>query len=94
MAGSVRAGIDMTEAEAAEFIGQQRSAAAVTVEPGGFPDLVAMWYPIIDGQVWADQGQVAGPGSAASGSAYAPTSRECVPGTTGTLGTPKAGPGG
>jgi hypothetical protein len=57
MAGSVRAGIALTEAEAAEFIGQRRSAAVAAVEPGGFPHLVAMWYPIIYGQVWeADPG--------------------------------------
>jgi PPOX class probable F420-dependent enzyme len=47
-----RASITMTDAEIAEFLVQQRTATMGTVGPDTTPHLVAMWYGVIDGQVW------------------------------------------
>jgi PPOX class probable F420-dependent enzyme len=42
----------MTEDEVADFIAASRSATMATVGPTGTPHLVAMWFGVIDGQVW------------------------------------------
>jgi PPOX class probable F420-dependent enzyme len=47
-----RAEITMTEAEVATFLEQQRTATFATIGPSGTPHLVAMWYAVIDGQLW------------------------------------------
>lgn len=47
-----RAEIAMTTAEVGRFIEEQRSATLATVGPGGVPHLVAMWYAVIDGEIW------------------------------------------
>jgi PPOX class probable F420-dependent enzyme len=52
MSTNQRAQIKMTDAECALFIEQQRTAKIATLGPTGFPHLVAMWYGIIDGQIW------------------------------------------
>ena len=52
MSTNQRAQIKMTDAERAVFIGQQRTATMATLGPAGLPHLVAMWYGIIDGQIW------------------------------------------
>jgi len=44
----------MSDEEIATFIEQQRSATIATVGPSGLPHLVAMWYAVIDGQVWIE----------------------------------------
>jgi PPOX class probable F420-dependent enzyme len=44
----------MSDEEVATFIEQQRSATIATVGPSGLPHLVAMWYAVIDGQVWIE----------------------------------------
>jgi PPOX class probable F420-dependent enzyme len=49
-----RAAITMSDEEVATFIEQQRSATMATVGPSGLPHLVAMWYAVIDGQVWIE----------------------------------------
>jgi PPOX class probable F420-dependent enzyme len=49
-----RAGIKLNEAEIATFVEQQRTATIATVGPSGFPHLVAMWYAVIDGQMWIE----------------------------------------
>jgi PPOX class probable F420-dependent enzyme len=49
---NLRAQITMTDAECAVFIEQQRTATIATTGPAGFPHLVAMWYAVIDGQIW------------------------------------------
>ncbi|HEY0581963.1 MAG TPA: PPOX class F420-dependent oxidoreductase [Chloroflexota bacterium] len=54
MSTNQRAQITMTEAELAEFIEQQRTATIATLGPTGFPHLVAMWYGVIDGQIWIE----------------------------------------
>ena len=42
----------MTDDEVAAFIEEQRSATMATVGPTGVPHLVAMWYGVVDGQIW------------------------------------------
>jgi PPOX class probable F420-dependent enzyme len=54
MGTNQRAQITMTDAESAEFIEQQRTATVATMGPAGFPHLVAMWYAVIDGQIWIE----------------------------------------
>lgn len=52
MGTNQRAQIEMTDDEVAAFIEQQRTATMATVGPTGVPHLVAMWYAVIDGQIW------------------------------------------
>lgn len=47
-----RSQITMTDDEVATFLVQQRTATMATLGPTGAPHLVAMWYAVIDGQVW------------------------------------------
>ncbi len=54
MGTNQRAQIKMTDAERAAFIEQQRTATVATMGPAGFPHLVAMWYAVIDGQIWLE----------------------------------------
>ena len=54
MGENQRAAIRMSDEEVATFIEQQRSATIATVGPSGLPHLVAMWYAVIDGQVWIE----------------------------------------
>ena len=42
----------MTDDEIAEFIDHSRTATLATVSPGGRPHLVAMWYAMLDGEIW------------------------------------------
>lgn len=52
MGTNQRAQITMTDEEIAAFIEQQRTATMATVGADGQPHLVAMWYAVIDGQLW------------------------------------------
>jgi PPOX class probable F420-dependent enzyme len=52
MGTNQRAQITMTEQEVTAFIEQQRAATLATIGPTGTPHLVAMWYAVIDGQLW------------------------------------------
>ncbi|HKS44456.1 MAG TPA: PPOX class F420-dependent oxidoreductase [Amycolatopsis sp.] len=47
-----RARIRMTGAEIAESVERGRTATMATIGPDGLPHLVAMWYAVIDGQLW------------------------------------------
>jgi PPOX class probable F420-dependent enzyme len=47
-----RAQIKMTEAEIAEFVARSRTATLATNGPQGTPHLVAMWYAVLDGEIW------------------------------------------
>jgi PPOX class probable F420-dependent enzyme len=47
-----RAQIRMTDEEIAAFVDRSRTATMATVGPDGTPHLVAMWYAVIDGQIW------------------------------------------
>lgn len=46
--------IAMGESEIEQFILQSRTATVATIGPGGFPHLVAMWYGIVDGEIWIE----------------------------------------
>src|SRR5881397_460302 len=47
-----RAQITMTDDEIAAFIDQRRTATVATIGPTGTPHVVAMWFAVIDGQIW------------------------------------------
>jgi PPOX class probable F420-dependent enzyme len=47
-----RAKIVLTDDEIAEFIERSRTATMATVLPDGRPHLVAMWYAVVDGEIW------------------------------------------
>ena len=42
----------MTDDEITEFIERSRTATMATVLPNGRPHLVAMWYAVLDGELW------------------------------------------
>lgn len=42
----------MTDAEIADFIEHSRTATMATIGPSGLPHLIAMWYAVLDGQIW------------------------------------------
>ena len=47
-----RAQITMTDDEIAAFLQQRRTATMATLGPTGMPHLVAMWFAVLDGQIW------------------------------------------
>lgn len=47
-----RAQITMTADEIAGFVERSRTATLATLGPNGTPHLVAMWYAVLDGEVW------------------------------------------
>ncbi|WP_109528057.1 MULTISPECIES: pyridoxamine 5'-phosphate oxidase family protein [Nocardia] len=47
-----RAQIVMSDTEIAEFLERSRVATMATIGPTGAPHLIAMWYALIDGEVW------------------------------------------
>ncbi|MFF0530217.1 pyridoxamine 5'-phosphate oxidase family protein [Nocardia amikacinitolerans] len=47
-----RAQIVMTDAEIVEFLERSRIATLATLGPQGRPHLTAMWYALIDGEIW------------------------------------------
>ena len=52
MGTNQRAQITMSDEEVAAFVERSRTATMATVGPTGMPHLVAMWYGVIDGQIW------------------------------------------
>ena len=52
MGQNQRTQIQMTDEEVAAFIESSRTATMATVGPNGMPHLVAMWFGVIDGQIW------------------------------------------
>lgn len=47
-----RATIAMTDDEITDFVRRSRNCTLATLGPTGAPHLVAMWYAVIDGQLW------------------------------------------
>jgi PPOX class probable F420-dependent enzyme len=47
-----RAQITMTDEEIAQFLAQSRIVTLATNGPHGTPHLIAMWYGLIDGELW------------------------------------------
>ncbi|KXO98455.1 pyridoxamine 5'-phosphate oxidase family protein [Tsukamurella pseudospumae] len=54
MGNNQRGQIQMSEAEVEEFIERSRTATIATVGSSGVPHLVAMWYAVIDGDLWIE----------------------------------------
>ncbi|MBS1696737.1 MAG: PPOX class F420-dependent oxidoreductase [Actinobacteria bacterium] len=52
MGSNERAKIVMTDEEIADFIVRSRTATLATILPSGRPHLVAMWYAVLDGEIW------------------------------------------
>lgn len=52
MGKNQRATITMSDAEITQFIEQARTATMATIGANGAPHLVAMWFAVIDGEVW------------------------------------------
>ncbi len=52
MGKNERTKIVMTDDEIAEFVERSRTATMATVLPNGRPHLVAMWYAVLDGEIW------------------------------------------
>ncbi|MGY4710087.1 pyridoxamine 5'-phosphate oxidase family protein [Mycolicibacterium sp. CBM1] len=46
--------IVMSEAEIADFVASSRTGTMATVGPDGQPHLVAMWYGVLDGEIWIE----------------------------------------
>ena len=46
--------IVMTDAEIAEFVARSRTGTMATIGPDGQPHLVAMWYGVLDGEIWVE----------------------------------------
>lgn len=52
MGSNQRKQIEMTDAEIEAYLAASRTAVMATVGPTGQPHLVAMWYGLIDGEIW------------------------------------------
>ncbi len=52
MGTNQRSQITMSDDEIATYLDRQRSATVATIGPSGLPHLVAMWYAVVDGQIW------------------------------------------
>jgi len=54
MAAHQRAQIVMSDAEIAEFVATSRTGTLATIGPDGQPHLTAMWYGVLDGEIWLE----------------------------------------
>ncbi|OBK49198.1 pyridoxamine 5'-phosphate oxidase family protein [Mycobacterium sp. 1081908.1] len=54
MGTNQRASIVMSEDEIADFVVKSRTGTLATVGPDGQPHLTAMWYAVVDGEVWLE----------------------------------------
>jgi len=52
MGSNQRSQIVMTDDEIATFVERSRTATMATVGPDGTPHLVAMWFGVVDGEIW------------------------------------------
>ena len=52
MGTNQRSQITMSEDEIAQYLERSRTATMATLGPTGLPHLVAMWYAVIDGEIW------------------------------------------
>lgn len=44
----------MSEAEIADFVASHRTGTLATIGPDGQPHLTAMWYGVVDGDIWLE----------------------------------------
>src|SRR5271170_6195342 len=49
-----RAQIMMSDSEVADFIAGSRTGTLATVGPDGQPHLTAMWFGVMDGEIWLE----------------------------------------
>ena len=54
MGTNQRAQIVMSAAEITEFIDRSRTGTLATIWPVGQPHLTAMWYGVVDGEIWLE----------------------------------------
>ncbi|OBI47321.1 PPOX class F420-dependent enzyme [Mycobacterium kyorinense] len=54
MGSNQRAQIVMSEAEIADFVATSRTGTLATVGRDGQPHLTAMWYGVVDGEIWLE----------------------------------------
>ncbi|MGE5694040.1 MAG: pyridoxamine 5'-phosphate oxidase family protein [Candidatus Sericytochromatia bacterium] len=52
MGTNQRAQIVMSQEEIEEFVAKSRNGTLATIGPDGQPHLVAMWYAVVDGDIW------------------------------------------
>jgi PPOX class probable F420-dependent enzyme len=52
MGSNQRAQIVMTDAEIADFVAASRAGTFATIGRDGQPHLTAMWYGVVDGEIW------------------------------------------
>ncbi len=44
----------MSEAEITDFVNSSRTGTLATIGPDGQPHLTAMWYAVVDGEIWLE----------------------------------------
>lgn len=54
MGTNQRAQIAMSDEEIATYLERSRTATLATIGASGLPHLVAMWYAVIDGDIWVE----------------------------------------
>jgi PPOX class probable F420-dependent enzyme len=54
MGSNQRGQIVMSDAEITDFVTNSRIGTLATVGPDGQPHLVAMWYGVVDGEIWVE----------------------------------------
>jgi PPOX class probable F420-dependent enzyme len=54
MGSNQRGQIVMSDAEITDFVTNSRTGTLATVGPDGQPHLVAMWYGVVDGEIWLE----------------------------------------
>ncbi|HEX7322601.1 MAG TPA: PPOX class F420-dependent oxidoreductase [Mycobacterium sp.] len=54
MGTNQRAQIVMSPEEIADFVASSRTGTLATVGPDGQPHLTAMWYGVLDGEIWLE----------------------------------------
>jgi PPOX class probable F420-dependent enzyme len=52
MGTNQRAQIVMSDEEIADFVASSRTGTLATIGPDGQPHLIAMWYGVVDGDIW------------------------------------------
>jgi PPOX class probable F420-dependent enzyme len=54
MGTNQRASIVMSEAEIVDFVNNSRTGTLATIGPSGQLHLTAMWYAVVDGEIWLE----------------------------------------
>lgn len=54
MGSKQRNQIVMTDEEITDFVARSRTGTMATISAGGQPHLVAMWYAVLDGDIWVE----------------------------------------